>query len=225
MSQGKTGGSKPVTTFVEADSTNFRDVVQRLTGQSISNVANEGLSSAQRIGKRPKPKLHERRQLYLESKLEIFKPLITHHQFIKPSTIILQQPPISSTSNPPNTEWQSLSPSFSSLPGLKQSRRESTLLFSDDLNAAEEENAIKERRFYLHPSPRSKPVGHIEPELLTLFPLKSPNTNHNTCAKFGIPEIGDGRYESDRGETFVEVDEVGLEAMRSYRGIEKRGIV
>ncbi|XP_010452850.1 PREDICTED: VQ motif-containing protein 31-like isoform X2 [Camelina sativa] len=40
----------------------------------------------------------------------------------------------------------------------------------------EEEKAIKERRFYLHPSPRSKP-GYTEPELLPLFPLTSPNSS------------------------------------------------
>ncbi|KAL0784139.1 hypothetical protein Bca101_000384 [Brassica carinata] len=43
-------------------------------------------------------------------------------------------------------------------------------------NNEEEERAIKERRFYLHPSPRSKP-GYTEPELLTLFPLTSPNSS------------------------------------------------
>ncbi|KAL0842811.1 hypothetical protein Bca101_016056 [Brassica carinata] len=43
-------------------------------------------------------------------------------------------------------------------------------------NIEEEEKAIKERRFYLHPSPRSKP-GYTEPELLTLFPLTSPNSS------------------------------------------------
>ncbi|XP_020878149.1 VQ motif-containing protein 31 isoform X2 [Arabidopsis lyrata subsp. lyrata] len=43
-------------------------------------------------------------------------------------------------------------------------------------NIEEEEKAIKERRFYLHPSPRSKP-GYTEPELLTLFPLASPNSS------------------------------------------------
>lgn len=42
------------------------------------------------------------------------------------------------------------------------------------VNSEEEDKAIKERRFYLHPSPRSK-VGYSEPELLALFPLQSPN--------------------------------------------------
>ncbi|KAH0734126.1 hypothetical protein KY285_009833 [Solanum tuberosum] len=42
------------------------------------------------------------------------------------------------------------------------------------INKVEEEKAIKERRFYLHPSPRSKHGNAEEPELLTLFPLISP---------------------------------------------------
>lgn len=43
-----------------------------------------------------------------------------------------------------------------------------------ELNEKEEENAIRERRFYLHPSPRSG-IRTVEPELLTLFPLTSPS--------------------------------------------------
>ncbi|CDY44777.1 BnaC02g01100D [Brassica napus] len=46
----------------------------------------------------------------------------------------------------------------------------------DKADIDQEEKAIKERRFYLHPSPRSKP-GFTEPELLTLFPLTSPNSS------------------------------------------------
>jgi hypothetical protein len=45
-----------------------------------------------------------------------------------------------------------------------------------ELNSQEEEKAIKERRFCLHPSPRSRP-GYSEPQLLTLFPLTSPKTS------------------------------------------------
>lgn len=43
------------------------------------------------------------------------------------------------------------------------------------INEVEEEKAIKERRFYLHHSPRSKHENAAEPELLTLFPLTSPH--------------------------------------------------
>lgn len=39
----------------------------------------------------------------------------------------------------------------------------------------EEERAIAEKGFYLHPSPRTPRAS--EPELLALFPLCSPKTN------------------------------------------------
>ncbi|KAF3535577.1 hypothetical protein F2Q69_00018575 [Brassica cretica] len=48
-----------------------------------------------------------------------------------------------------------------------------SLTEGDKADIDQEEKAIKERRFYLHPSPRSKP-RYTEPELLTLFPLTSP---------------------------------------------------
>ncbi|KAJ8773945.1 hypothetical protein K2173_009376 [Erythroxylum novogranatense] len=38
----------------------------------------------------------------------------------------------------------------------------------------EEERAIAEKGFYLHPSPRNTPRGSDPPELLPLFPLQSP---------------------------------------------------
>ncbi|KAI3786000.1 hypothetical protein L1987_45126 [Smallanthus sonchifolius] len=43
----------------------------------------------------------------------------------------------------------------------------------------EEEKAIAEKRFYLHPSPvtESKSKPKPEPELLVLFPLNSPKSN------------------------------------------------
>ncbi|XP_074566267.1 VQ motif-containing protein 31-like [Curcuma longa] len=42
------------------------------------------------------------------------------------------------------------------------------------VNEEEEEQAIKERRFYLHPSPRSRTRMMPQPDLLPLFPLTSP---------------------------------------------------
>lgn len=42
----------------------------------------------------------------------------------------------------------------------------------------EEERAIAEKGFYLHPSPLTTPRGS-EPELLPLFPLHSPTSHHS----------------------------------------------
>lgn len=41
----------------------------------------------------------------------------------------------------------------------------------------EEERAIAEKGYYLHPSPLSTPRGAEPPELLPLFPVQSPEEN------------------------------------------------
>nr|XP_009796412.1 PREDICTED: uncharacterized protein LOC104242994 [Nicotiana sylvestris] len=48
------------------------------------------------------------------------------------------------------------------------------------INKVDEERTIKERRFYLHPCPRSKYGNAAELELLTLFPLTSPRENNES---------------------------------------------
>ncbi|XP_022149395.1 VQ motif-containing protein 31 [Momordica charantia] len=151
-------GCKPLTTFVQTDTTTFREVVQRLTGPSESHTPP---SKAAGSSKRPiaTSKLHERRHL-TRPKLQIVKPAASH--FFKPTSCISSEHP-SCTSSPLGTPSKILS-KLSIGDGEKE------------LNAMEEEKAIKERRFYLHPSPRSMP-GYAQPELLTLFPLESPKTS------------------------------------------------
>ncbi|KAL0342128.1 UNVERIFIED_CONTAM: VQ motif-containing protein 19 [Sesamum calycinum] len=46
----------------------------------------------------------------------------------------------------------------------------------------EEERAIAEKGFYLHPSPLSTPRGSDPPELLPLFPLHSPRDNYDSSS-------------------------------------------
>ncbi|WMV21967.1 hypothetical protein MTR67_015352 [Solanum verrucosum] len=46
----------------------------------------------------------------------------------------------------------------------------------------EEEKAIAEKGFYLHPSPLSTPRGAEPPELLPLFPLQSPTATNNSSS-------------------------------------------
>ncbi|CDY40742.1 BnaAnng06050D [Brassica napus] len=109
--------------------------------------------------KKPTSKLHERRQC-MRPKLEIvkpplsFKPIGTIPSSISGITNLLTSP-VDST---PSSLFSDLS------------------LIEGD-KAEPEEKAIKERRFYLHPSPRSTNPGYTEPELLTLFPLTSPNSS------------------------------------------------
>lgn len=144
---------KQFTTFVQADTETFKDVVQRLTGSS--EAAHEVTTAKGNIGiKKPEFKLHERRQY--KAKLEIIKP---------PLRVV--------RTSPMNTPTKC----FSNLSLVeRESRGEAS---APDLDTQEEEKAIRERRFYLHPSPRSKP-GFNEPELLSLFPLTSHQTGEES---------------------------------------------
>ncbi|KAJ8765335.1 hypothetical protein K2173_012032 [Erythroxylum novogranatense] len=146
-----TGTCKPLTTFVQTDTNAFREIVQRLTGPSESDPPAPKVSGV----RRSTSKLHERRQ-YLRPKLEIIKPAINFRPCTSPS-------PVGTPSSV-----------FSKLSIQEEENKEASAAL--ELNNEEEEKAIKERRFYLHPSPRSKP-GYSEPELLTLFPLTSPTTS------------------------------------------------
>ncbi|GLT69993.1 hypothetical protein SLA2020_420980 [Shorea laevis] len=167
-----TAGCKPLTTFVQTDTNTFREVVQRLTGPSEGSAAQEGAAMKVVGIKRATPKLHERRQ-YSRPKLEIVKPPV---QF-KPATSTEQHPSFSPTTSGNSGFLPSpVTPStiFSKLCILEEERKGESAI--PELNSQEEEKAIKERRFYLHPSPRSRP-GYTKPELLTLFPLTSPKTS------------------------------------------------
>ncbi|KAK1287653.1 hypothetical protein QJS10_CPB19g00101 [Acorus calamus] len=152
--------SKPITTFVQADATTFRELVQRLTGPEPSkNMAvTPPKAPGSGNGKRPAFKLHERRQYSKSSKLMIVRPSVT----TSPSPTVLS----------PST------PGYTTSPLITPTGIANLTIFDGDrvgfeLNSEEEEKAIRERRFYLHPSPRSRP-GEGEPELLHLFPLTSP---------------------------------------------------
>ncbi|KAF9587125.1 hypothetical protein IFM89_039642 [Coptis chinensis] len=168
--------STPLTTFVEADTKSFRELVQQLTGPSGADpdrktqwaaeaASKEEAANLQVVGcKRPKSKLHERRQ-YTRTKLEIEKLGI--HLF-RPGSHTMESEYSTSPLGTPSKPFSKLS-----ILEDEKDKRE-----VPDLNRDEEEKAIKERRFYLHPSPRSRP-GNGEPKLLTLFPLTSPKTQES----------------------------------------------
>ncbi|KAK9735602.1 hypothetical protein RND81_04G215400 [Saponaria officinalis] len=151
---------KQLTTFIEVDSETFKDVVQRLTGSSegAGDSGHELTTGKGNIGvKKAGFKLHERRQY--RAKLEIIKPSASFN----PEQLRFS-PSMSGNVRTPTNCFSGLTLTGS------ETRGESVM---GDVNAQEEEKAIKERRFYLHPSPRSKP-GYAEPELLSLFPVTSP---------------------------------------------------
>ncbi|XP_048128047.1 VQ motif-containing protein 31 [Rhodamnia argentea] len=201
--------SRPATTFVQTDTNTFREIVQRLTGPSETDASQEGSLDRIGITKmkRPTVSLQERRQS-IRQKLQIVKPTIhlkpgsstDQHSSLSKSignsdailsplgTPTIHLKPGSSTdqhsslSKSISNSDAILSPlgtptsNFSKLSIIEQQNREHT---PAQFNSQEEERAIKERRFYLHPSPRSRP-GFTEPELLNLFPLTSPQTSEGS---------------------------------------------
>ncbi|RWW77013.1 hypothetical protein BHE74_00014852 [Ensete ventricosum] len=132
------------TTFVQTDSATFKELVQRLTGPH-DQPSGAALSSPAKVASLKR--LHERRR-GSRLKLPVMKPAAG------PAAL---SPFVMTALVSPSTGFAGLG-------------------ICDELNEEEEEEeekAIKERRFYLHPSPRSR-SRNAEPELLPLFPLTSP---------------------------------------------------
>ena len=152
------------TTFVQADPSNFRAVVQRLTGVAQDPSAHKlPVTAAARkpteIGPRRSAfKLHERRQTARKLEIKLGSP--------GPAQIGL-----------PGFGSGGLSPSNRRFLGFGSemvmvSPVSPLDLFGSPRGEEEEERAIADKGFYLHPSPLSTPRGS-DPELLPLFPLHS----------------------------------------------------
>ncbi|KAJ8447769.1 hypothetical protein Cgig2_015132 [Carnegiea gigantea] len=159
--------STSTTTFVQVDTNAFKEIVQQLTGLVVTQtntVHGVGTTTAKggiSINRKPAFKLYERRQY--NAKLEIIKPSSNFKQ--------------GSSIRSPNHQKFSPTPSPLSTPTnclSKLSLFEREIGESSINNTAAEERAIREKKFYLHPSLRSKKPGLHEPELLNLFPLTSP---------------------------------------------------
>ncbi|XP_060189540.1 VQ motif-containing protein 4-like [Lycium barbarum] len=174
------------TTFVQADTNSFKQVVQMLTGSSetakqasVSDLSSSSNSNSTKSSippvrtapKKPGFKLYERRNS-LKNGLRI-SPLIpgihAHN---------------SSSSFSPRNKPEILSPSILDFPSLALSPvtplNEDTFSKSSSPlttnNVSEEDKAIAEKKFYLHPSPRRTPRDN-EPQLLPLFPVSSPRVS------------------------------------------------
>ena len=157
------------TTFVQADATTFRDLVQKLTGAAVDSPEKLPVTLPVRASARPNSvdsstgprrspfKLQERR--HTMRKLEIKLGLTTLRNSPFPHS-----PRVVSPTPSPVTPLSSES-MFSGRTGSS----------GGDSPASEEERAIAEKGFYFLPSPMSTPRGSELPELLTLFPLSSPS--------------------------------------------------
>lgn len=166
------------TTFVQADTNSFRDLVQKLTGFSgdseklpVTHLSKLSCSkpsppAADHLtGPRRSPfKLQERR--HTMRKLEIKLGLTTNFRnsppsHYSPSQIRRFDSPVPSPVTPLATE------SLLFLrPGVASP-------LSPPVTA--EDKAIADGGFYLHPSPVSTPRNFQPPELLNLFPSNSPS--------------------------------------------------
>ncbi|XWS52075.1 hypothetical protein CRYUN_Cryun11dG0036000 [Craigia yunnanensis] len=192
------------TTFVQADTTTFKQVVQMLTGSSETAKQASPKPPTQQQNQQHHHHHHHQQQQQQDPPLlskssfpippiktnspkkQSFKLYERRNSNLKNSLMINTFLPSSVTKNsssfssPRNTEI--LSPSLLDFPRLALSPV--TPLNEDPFNksspslgnSSEEEKAIAEKGFYLHPSPLSTPRD-TEPQLLPLFPVTSPRVS------------------------------------------------
>ncbi|KAB2077640.1 hypothetical protein ES319_A06G112500v1 [Gossypium barbadense] len=154
IASSSTSASLPPTTFVEANANTFKDLVQKLTGFTSDT---EKLPA----------QLQERRQQHAIRKLEIKLGLTTLRNSPGGShcVCVCQARGLDSSVPSPVTPLGS-EPLFYSSSGT---------VSPSSPAVSEEEKAIAEKGFYLHPSTLNTHRGNRSPELLTLFPLSSPS--------------------------------------------------
>ncbi|XP_031250034.1 VQ motif-containing protein 11-like [Pistacia vera] len=174
--------ASPNTTFVQADPSTFRTIVQKLTGAPDDPAAPKlpVTHPIHNVGpKRPAFKLHERRQT--AKKLEIKLNNKPNNSSVNPNgnyeLCFFKQRGNSFLVSPVST-LEFLSRVSPRSPMEEVHARGGS---PRELCEEEEERAIAEKGFYLHPSPLSTPRG-AEPELLPLFPLSSPTSNDAHCS-------------------------------------------
>ncbi|XP_073310755.1 VQ motif-containing protein 4-like [Primulina huaijiensis] len=167
------------TTFVQADTSSFKQVVQMLTGSAettrMASRPDTVRSSIPPIktGTR-KDKLFERRNSLKNLKISPLGPGLVNGRpgFLSGYSV-----------SPRNGTPEILSPSILDFPSLVLSpitplipdpfnRGTGTNSCDSSLNMEAEDKAIKEKGFYMHPSPVNTPRDS-EPRLLPLFPVTS----------------------------------------------------
>ncbi|XP_042469364.1 VQ motif-containing protein 4-like [Zingiber officinale] len=170
------------TTFVQADSSSFKKVVQMLTGSAETAAAAAAAGKGQPQGtaakatgpKKPSFKLYERRNILRN--LKMLSPLMPAFLCSNPNS------PGGAAGFSPRKRPDLLSPSMLDFPSLVLSPV--TPLIPDPFNRPQphpsseaakraEDLAIAGKGFYLHPSPGA--AADLEPpRLLPLFPVTSP---------------------------------------------------
>ncbi|CAI9292740.1 unnamed protein product [Lactuca saligna] len=170
------------TTFIQADTTSFKKVVQMLTGSSETVKQSTATTRTDLAARNPIPdmktgpnkqpsKLYERRSSLKNFKISPLPPGFTNGGGFSGSPRNPNAPEI-------------MSPSLLGFPSLVLSpvtpllsdpfNRSPANECSPNLDVEAEEKAIAEKGFYLHPSPATTPRRESEPQLLPLFPVTSP---------------------------------------------------
>lgn len=177
------------TTFVQADTSSFKQVVQMLTGSSdtVKNGAN--VSTRPDLIKNPIPvvktgskkekasKLYERRNSLKNLKISPLIPGLVNSGYSgsprKPGPVEILSP---SMLNFPSLV---LSPVTPLIPDPFNRSHQNG--FGPNINMDAENKAIAHKGFYLHPSPSNTPRGS-EPRLLPLFPVTSPRVSGSSSS-------------------------------------------
>lgn len=166
--------------IVQTDKSNFKQVVQILTGCPDTVKYNTASSSKTRIPHRI-PVLQKNKQK------EGFKIYERRNRFNNNPLIVNTRAPTftgrGSSSNKhegfsPSQARDILSPSMLDFPKLALSPdtqlKHGDVFRCSSSSSYEEEKAIAEKGFYLHTSPMNTPRGANPPKLLQLFPMTSP---------------------------------------------------
>ncbi|KAH7844348.1 hypothetical protein Vadar_027089 [Vaccinium darrowii] len=175
-SEPNTNNNNPYpTTFVQADATTFKQVVQMLTGSP--DTANQASKHP------PCPDPPQSRNHIPPIKKQGFKLYERRNNHNLRNGLIIS--PLVSGSGPnagfsPRNK-EILSPSILNFPGLVLSPVTPLVEYpsGDSSPLVEEDKAIAEKGFYLHPSPRAA-TGGSEPRLLPLFPVTSPRVSNQS---------------------------------------------
>ncbi|POO03197.1 VQ motif containing protein [Trema orientale] len=184
------------TTFVQADTSNFKQVVQMLTGstETIKQTPSRQPQEQRSFNIPPKKqgfKLYERRNNNNSNNTNANTNL---KNSLMINTLMPNFAPNGSGFSPRKPEI--LSPSLLDFPSLTLSpvtplnddafdkSMSSSPSLGGNSSSSEEERAIAEKGFYLHPSPMSTPRGAAAepPQLLPLFPVTSPRVSGSTAA-------------------------------------------
>ncbi|XP_054778882.1 VQ motif-containing protein 4-like [Prosopis cineraria] len=176
-------GSPYPTTFVQADTSSFKQVVQMLTGSSKPAASNSSDPSPAKTHAIPPIKSTPKKQ-QSSSGFKLYERRNSLSKNLKISPLIPSFSPNNSGFSPRKPEI--LSPSILDFPSLVLSPV--TPLIPDpfdrtspSLDKEAEEKAIKEKGFFLHPSPASTPRD-AEPRLLPLFPTTSPRVSGSSSS-------------------------------------------